>query len=563
MHLSSAFRSPISYQPGPDEDYYQRFGAAVASGSGANGSEFTFMDPGYGFLLGGIFKLTGVNPFAVYLLQLLLDCATVYGILLAGRLLGRPRAGMFGAVSYAVAATAIMFCATLLKETAVAAVMTWWVVYALCVRNSRAKIAWAVFGVLCGLGIALRSTLALLGLAGVLWAAMPGAMGESRQGMSPRSVKPRWIEPALVVAGMVLALWPLSLRNEHAFGSASPLPHNGGIVLHQAYNMDNPASSLWIPPFVDYLNPSEIWRGYAAEAQRREGRSLAPREVDDYWRDQALLFMREHPRWVLADVWRKGAMFLASSEIPNNRDMGEEREFSPLLAWLPPPMPWLVAMGLVGLVWLAIQDRRWVIVAVPIGVSWLTMAAFWAEDRFRFHALPMLALTSGVWIDGMISGFRDRGTAAGRYRAAVGLAGMAALLALSLWLGARHPAPAVRPDHAIWGYIKMGNPAAARALAERSVVAQPDNEPVLEALGYLAARTGNYADAIRYYRSAVKLRPHSHLAHFNLAKSLLEAGDGSGAAAEATEAMKLSPSADTQKLLERAEALRATSASSP
>jgi hypothetical protein len=27
-HLSSALQSPLSYQPGPDEDYYLRFGEA-------------------------------------------------------------------------------------------------------------------------------------------------------------------------------------------------------------------------------------------------------------------------------------------------------------------------------------------------------------------------------------------------------------------------------------------------------------------------------------------------------------------------------------------------------
>jgi len=36
MHFSSALQSPLSYQPGPDEDYYLRFGEAVASGHGVS-----------------------------------------------------------------------------------------------------------------------------------------------------------------------------------------------------------------------------------------------------------------------------------------------------------------------------------------------------------------------------------------------------------------------------------------------------------------------------------------------------------------------------------------------
>jgi hypothetical protein len=256
-------------------------------------------------------------------------------------------------------------------------------------RSDR-KLAWASFGVFCGLGIALRSTLLLLGLFAVL---LPG--------LRPRAAS-AWIsKAALVIAGMTLSLMPWSLRNYHAFGSLSPLPHNGGIVLHQAYNAENPESAIWIPPFVNYSHPSEIWRGYAAEADNRQGRSLSPPAVDRYWRGEALAFMREHPGQVLEDVAHKSLMFLADTEVPNNRSSAEERLFSPILKLLPPPMAWLLAMGLAGLVWFAIQDRRWPIVAAPIVISWFTVAAFWAEDRFRFHAAPVLALLSGVWIDGI------------------------------------------------------------------------------------------------------------------------------------------------------------------
>ena len=54
--------------------------------------EFTFMDPAYGFILGAIFRLIGLNLFVVYLLQVLLDTATAYGILTIGRL-RRPARG--------------------------------------------------------------------------------------------------------------------------------------------------------------------------------------------------------------------------------------------------------------------------------------------------------------------------------------------------------------------------------------------------------------------------------------------------------------------------------------
>jgi len=585
LHLSSALQSPLSYQPGPDEDYYLRFGQAVASGEGAAAPEFTFMDPGYGYLLGAVFRVIGVNVFAVYLLQALLDTVTAFGILTIGRMLGVQRAGLFGALLYAVNSTAIMFCATLLKETAVAAYLCWWVAGALAVYRTPSKLASLAFGAYCALGIALRSTLSLLVPVALL---LPALGASSRAGAARGGLLGAGVALA---AGVVLALAPWSLRNHRAFGGFSPLPHNGGIVLHQAYNVDNPQSAIWIPAFVNYSNPSEIWRGYAAEAQARAGRPLSPPDVDRYWRDQALGFMRALPGAVAGEVAHKSLMFLADTEVPNNRYSVEERMFSPVLKLLPAPAIWLLSMGLAGLLVLARRDRRWVIVAAPIALSWGTMTFFWAEDRFRFHCMPELALCSGLVVDELL---RYAGRYGQRWRAgrpdtrwpdarggpesgelgagapatgsvgagsvgagAVGVAGFAvavAVAAASLYLGALFPPPAVRWDHIVWGYIKMGKLDQARSLAERIATLQPDNGPIMEARGYLAAADRDYAAAVQSFSRAIALRPRSYLAHYNLAKAFLALGDKSQAAAEANTCLSLNPSGDVRMLLAQIEA---------
>jgi len=540
VHLSSASQSPLSYQPGPDEDYYLRFGQAVAAGSGAQTPEFTFMDPGYGYLLGAIFKVFGVNLFAVYLLQALLDTATAYAILTIGRMLGRPRAGLCGALLYGGTSTAILFCATLLKETCVAGFITWWVVCALAAQRSDRKLAWLGFGVFCGIGIALRSTLSLLALCALV---LPGIAGRSGRDWA--------LKAALIGVGLAVSLAPWSLRNERALGTMSPLPQNGGIVLHQVYNADNPQSAIWIPAFVNYSQPSEIWRGYAAEAERRTGHSLSPLAVDRYWRGQALDFMRDHPGAVVQDVGRKSLVFLADTEVPNNRSAAEERLFSPLLRLLPPPAAWLLAFGVAGLIWFAQGDRRWLVIATPLVLSWATFALFWAEDRFRFHTEPVLALCSGLFIDAVALNVRNV-----RQSRLPVFAGVAVLIAaVSVYLGGRFPPPALRWDHVVWGYIKMGKLVDARELAERIAIEQPDNGPILEALGFLAAADRQYSAAAQYFGRAIAVRPRSYLAHYNLAKALLALGDRPKAAAEARAAMSLSPSADTQQLLSQIDAV--------
>ncbi len=553
VQLSSAMTSPLTYQPGPDEDYYRRFGEAVAAGQGgAYSPEFTFMDPAYGYILGAVFKLAGPNLFVVYLLQVMLDTATAFGVLTLGRLLGRPRAGLFGGLVYGLTSTAILFCTTLLKEVWVTAYLTWWVVGAVTLLKSERKWPWVLFGIYCGVGVGLRSTLLLLGLPAVLlpWLRAWIAGRTPAVVKDPTSATNRLITTAvLVVCGIIVGLLPWSLRNNHAYGSLAPVPHNGGIVLQQVYNPQNPRAELWLAPFVNYLHPSEIWTGYAAEASRRAGRALSPQEVDRYWHDEAMSYIEQHPGQVIGDILRKGVVgWFSSTELANNRSDVEERMFSPVLAWLPSPSAWLLGMGLAGLIWLALEDRRWLILCVPIALGWLTMAIFFTESRFRFHAASMLALCSGIWIDQLARLVRDRVKVAWP-AAFVGLT--AVIVAASILLGLRNPPPPVRWDHVVWGYINMHRIPEAQALAERISKEQPDNGPIFEALGYTAVVRRDYAAAEKAFQRAVELRPNSHVAHFNLARAYLALGDRSHAAEEAARAVRLYPSPDYQALLEQ------------
>jgi tetratricopeptide (TPR) repeat protein len=539
--LSSAMLSPLSYQPGPDEDYYLHFGQAVASGQGQNSPEFTFLDQGYGFLLGGIFKLVGVNLFVVYLLQVLVDTATAGGIYVIGRSLGRPRAGLYGALLYGVASTAIMYATTMLKETWAAGYLTWWVAGAILLIRSERKLGWLLFGAYCGLGVALRSNLLLMGALALL---LPGLCAP------PFRTRLNWaLRAGLIVCGMAIALAPWSIRNAHAYGSISPLPHNGGIELHQVYNEQNPGSELWIPAFVNYLEPREIWRGYAAEANRRAGRSLSVPEVDRYWRDEALRYIWAQPAQVIRDTFQKSLNFLSAAEVPDNRSSLEERLFSPVLDLLPAPTAWLMALGLAGLLWFGIADRRWPIVAAPIFVAWFTVALFFTQDRFRFLAIPMLALCSGFWIDQLATQIRER-----HPRQVAAFAGLAAVIAaVSLALGARNPPAPVRWDQIAWGYIKMGRVPQAQALATRIAAEQPDNGAIWEALGFTAIAQEHYRDAADDYERAIKLRPRSHVAHYDLARVYLKIGERKRAAEEAKIAWDLHPSPDYAELLQQIE----------
>ncbi|MGR9100988.1 MAG: glycosyltransferase family 39 protein, partial [Gammaproteobacteria bacterium] len=162
VHLGSTAHNPLTFQPGPDEDFYHRFGRAVAENTASDTTEFAFMDPAYGYILGLIFKVTGTVLFPVYLIQAVLDTVTAWILMLIGRELDRPVEGMLGALLYGFAGTAVMYSTALLKAAWTANFMALWVLLALWTIKNRGIHLWIVFGLFCGYGIALRSNLLLM-----------------------------------------------------------------------------------------------------------------------------------------------------------------------------------------------------------------------------------------------------------------------------------------------------------------------------------------------------------------------------------------------------------------
>jgi 4-amino-4-deoxy-L-arabinose transferase-like glycosyltransferase len=540
LHLRSAMHSPLTYQPGPDEDYYFRLAREIAEGGGIHSAEFAFMDPAYGYILGSIFKLLGPNLYVVYLLQILVDTATAYCIFLIGREFGRPRGGLYAALLYGLTCTAVLFTTTLLKATWVANYMALWVLFGLILLRTRKQSAWLFFGMLCGYGVALRSNLLLMAcLAAVLLPWLNVAW-------SQRSVPEAAHRVVVLVAGLALPIALLALRNDYVSNTFSPLPNNGGVVLHQLYNAENPRAETWFPRFVTYAHPSEIWRGYTAEAQRRLGHDLTPHEVDQYWRGEAVAYIESHPINVLGNVFRKLCEFVAYTEVPNNRSLTEERLFSPVLRALPSPFAWLFALGVPGIALLLFRDRRAVLVVGPIFVVAVTVAIFFAEDRFRFQAVPMFALGAGLFLDDLLAWIKNHQT----MKWVAGISISALLASTSILLAQQMPQHRVGRDRAIWGYIKMGNKDEAKILAMKAASEEPMNSAIQEALGHIAAEEGRASSALEYYRRAVELKPDSHVAHYNLAKLLIKIGDEDEARKEAAIAVHITPLPQYQRLLE-------------
>lgn len=531
LQLHFAIRSPLTWQMGPDEDFYFRFGQDVAFGRLGLAEEFAFMDPLYGYLIGSVLKLGG-GLFPLYLVQIGVDVLTGLGLYRIAAILGRHRAGLLALGLYALTGTAIAYSMAILKAVWVAAFVVWWIYGALRLLSARRATAWAAFGAYCSVGVALRSNLILLVpvgtfvLAWLLW----------RNGAAPALV---WRRMGALLLGLALPLLLLGARNHAISGHWDIAPNNGGIVLHQLYNPENPQSRAGVPRFVErYSTPSEIWQGYRTEAERRLGHALDAHQVDAYWRGIARDYLLAHPRQVLANVWRKFREFSAWPEVPNTRSYGDERIASPLLAWFPPPFGWLFALGVPGLALLLWQDRRGLLVLVPVAVGLFTIVLFFAEDRFRFNIIGPFVLGAGIWLAALWQALAARHWT----RLLAMLALSAALGGWSLWQ-AQALIPTFPSDwqRLAWGYLKSGQRERADALLAEIERSQPAALGLEELRGYLALQEGRHAEAAELYRRAIARRSDRHEVWHNYASALEGLGDHAGAVLAETRALSISP----------------------
>jgi 4-amino-4-deoxy-L-arabinose transferase-like glycosyltransferase len=529
LHLAGALRSPLTWNPGPDEDFYLQFARQVAAG-GMPPVEFAFMDPLYGWLAGALFALAGPGVFALYLLQALVDVGTAWLLYRCGRELGRPRAALLAAAGYALCATALMFTTTALKATWVAAFVALWTFLALRALAQPGGRRWLLLGLLGGLAVGLRSNLLLVALCGVLL--LPSLL--LARGGAPKAALGA---AALLLAGTLAGLAPWAALNARQGLGPSPLPYNGGVVLHHLYNDGNPEARSIYPAFVAYRHPLEIWRGYRREAERRAGGALAPRAVSRYWGGEARRYIAAHPGQTARNMLRKLGDFVAYPEVPNNRVFAQEAQLSPVLRVLPAPFPWILALGLPGLVLLLRQDRRAAAVWLPLLVCLATIAVFFAEDRFRFHAVPTLVLGSALALDQAWQWISAR-----RWRPLAGLLLAVSLLLLASYgLAQRQTPPRVETSREAWGWLRMGDAVRAEATA-RAALARGERDAALhELLGFLAAEAKRPDDATTHYRAALALRPRAHATRAALAASLEAGGDAEAAIAAWQEAIAIAP----------------------
>lgn len=536
VHLVASSDNPLLYMPVLDERYYVGLGKAIAGGKWLGEDGLFFMDPLYGYFLGGLFFLFGDNLTTVRLVQIGLDSLNILLIYGIGARVHSRRAGLLAALLYALYPVAFFYSLLILKTTLAVTLLLTAIFLILIAIDSHRKTIWFFLGMLLGLMTYLWGNLLL---------------------MLPLSVafvlfyqRAPWLKPIaswlLLLAGFGVMLLPGVARNLAATGELAFLNTQGGRLLYCCNNPINLTGRYNVPAF-SRADPVASEKDFHAEAERRLGRSLTRREVSRYWAWETGRFLSEQSEKVPLLLYNKVKGTVGHCEIPTNHSYEPAARFSPLLGWPFPFFSVVLALGLPGLLMGIRQSRKATVLLLPLLMTLATILIFYTSSRLRMPAVPFLIIGAGITLSVVWDWLRMKRWG----RSGLAMAASAVIVVVSLSISCP-PKSGVEEFFLSKGYHHIGDLAKARAMAEAGAAAYPRQARFQVLLGMVAASEDLPEKSIEHNLKAIELEPRSVDAWHNMGLTYLETGRPEEAIRCFEKALSLEEWADTRRFLKEA-----------
>lgn len=485
-----------------DSQEYDRWAQGIAAGDWL-GSQVFFQAPLYPYLLAALYSVFGRSLDSVYLAQIVLAVAGCWALYRAGREMGGERVGLAAAGLAAFYGPFLFHDVHLLKES-LAVTVTCFLLWTLATRRH-----WLAAGLLLGVLALLRENALLL-----LPFLLPLTVGKDFLRRS-----------ATLVAGLVLALLPVAIRNGIVGGDFLPTTFQGGVNFYIGNNPE--ADGTYRPIVPGKQIPALERREPVRVAEQELGRELSPAEVSSFWMGKALAWAGDHPGDFVRLQLRKLGLFWSWYEQPDAVDYYWVRRRSPALRWgAPVEFGAVTLLALAGL-WMIRRNPGPFAPALLFALGWmLTTVVFFLFSRYRLPAVPALMILAAV----PLARVNRKGP----------------ILAVLIVLLLPHLAgfePRLDLVHYNLGRIEdeRGNTDAAREHYKAAFVLNPKDFLACLNLGNHAARRGDWLTALRFYSRAEDLEPTSDDVQSNLGGVHLALGQLPEAAARFDRALALNP----------------------
>jgi tetratricopeptide (TPR) repeat protein len=490
MHLWQFQGSPFALFLMGDAQSYDSWAQRIASGDWL-GSQVFYQAPLYPYFLGVLYAIAGRDLVLVRIVQVIVgaSCCSLIA-LVTTRLFGR-RAGLAAGLLLVLYGPALFF--DLLIQKAVLDLLFVCLLLLTLVVADRKPTLLRFFAVgICfgGLTLTRENSLVLLPVL-IVWLV-------SRGGRTPA--------PVLAFAvGLGLIVGPVAGRNI-AMGSDSVLT-TSQLGPNLYIGNSERATGTYVALRSGRGTPEFEQQDATALAEAAVGRTLSAGEVSRYWRQRALLWIRQNPGAWLELLGRKYLLVWNAREAVDTEDISSHADWSVTLRLTAAVLNFgvLAPLGLLGM-WLTRSQwrRLWVFYAICLTYS-ISVALFYVVARYRYPLVPMLLPFAGAAVVGLPAWWRRTKP---RERL-VTLVLVSALAAAVNW-------PLI-PDNAMRAATRYN-------------------------LGYEFQKAGRSDDAIREYSGAVTLWPGHAAAHANLAALLTQKGMHEDAVSHLREAIRSDPS---------------------
>jgi Flp pilus assembly protein TadD len=547
--------SPLFAAPYGDGLVYDAWARRIAFGEGWGSARY-YHAPLYPWFLAAVYTISPSLEAARWAQALLGSLACVLLAIAAARLLDR-RAGIVAGALLAVYAPAIAYEAMI--EKAALDVLAICALLALLADPRPRSLArcFAAGAVLAAATINRENLLVAFAVV------VPWTVARTRRS--------RLASLALLAAGCAAVYVPASLQQLAVHGELTPWRGQLGLNLYIGNHAG--ADGLYQPLRRHHGTPLDEELDAAELASASAGRPLGRAEVSAFWRDEALRWMREHPREALALLARKLRYTLHDTEWSDSQGYSAFRDESRLLGLLGVPFRFgtLVALAVYGFVSAHGARAKLRPLAALVVLLSLACAAFFVFGRFRLSLVPLLIpfAASAVTHVARRGGF-DR-----RRRIAVA----ATALALASAWGPTEAKDTGRVDtwaNASAALLDAGRNLEAEELLRRALERAPD-DPALHArlaaalaaraawsqaqderdraialdpgwsgraqfeLGVAAARAGDLGRAVLWLRAAAEAQPDEALYWSKLGLALRQSGRAQDAEAAYRRALALRP----------------------
>jgi 4-amino-4-deoxy-L-arabinose transferase-like glycosyltransferase len=364
-----------------DATDYDHHARSIANGDGyadvgLPGRKSAFRPPGYPYLLGAVYKLTGVANAAepdrdrvARVFNALLGTLVVALIGLIAAQLWNRRVALVAMALGAVYLPLTLVAGSVMSETLFAVLMLGSLAAAIEHRRSVHRWRWALLaGVLGGLTVLTRANalVLLIPLAFAVWDAKPR--------FSWRALGP----PAALVIVALLTVSPWTIRNQIVFHQFVPVSTQLGSALAGTYNDEARA---------DTVNPAS-WRSLRHVEQYRyltdQWRTLTEPQLEQKLRAVSMDFIRAHPGYVAKVVYWDTRRALDLAGLDWSRHTASTISVTPGWADAGVICFWLLGLGaLAGAFTRGARQAPWWVWAMPALVYLGVVPMMFETPRYR------------------------------------------------------------------------------------------------------------------------------------------------------------------------------------